>query len=105
MVFGTFDILHPGHLDFFKQAREYGDEVVCVIARNINVPGPDGDFGAGGKCLIKDINALIYMARENMYRPYLLEEVWRLNEKVRKNKDWLEIPGATSGNQDFEKKV
>ena len=37
MVFGTFDILHPGHLDFFKQAREYGDEVVCVIARNINV--------------------------------------------------------------------
>ena len=40
-----------------------------------------------------------------MYRPYLLEEVWRLNERVRKNKDWLEIPGATSGNQDFEKKV
>jgi len=75
------------------------------MAKNIDVPGPDGDFGVGGLCFPKDLNALIYLARENMYRPYLLEEVWRLNEKVRKNKDWLEIPGATSGNQDFEKKV
>lgn len=37
MVFGAFDGLHPGHLDFFKQARKYGDELVVVIARNINV--------------------------------------------------------------------
>ena len=66
------------------------------IGRNINVPGPDGDFGFGGKCFPKDLNALIYLARERMYRPYLLEEVWRLNEKVRKNKDWLDIPGATT---------
>ena len=74
------------------------------IARNINVPGPDGDLGFGGKCFPKDLNALIYIAREKMYRPYLLEEVWRLNEKVRKNKDWLKIPGATSGNNNFKEK-
>jgi len=66
------------------------------IGTNIDVPGPDGDFGFGGKCFPKDLNALIYLARENMYRPYLLEELWRLNERVRKNKDWLDIPGATS---------
>jgi len=60
------------------------------IGKNINVPGHDGDFGFGGKCFPKDLNALIYLAREKMYRPYLLEEVWRLNEKVRKNKDWLD---------------
>ncbi|MCK5043453.1 UDP-glucose/GDP-mannose dehydrogenase family protein [Candidatus Pacearchaeota archaeon] len=72
------------------------------IGRNIDVPGPDGDLGFGGKCFPKDLNALIYVARDNMYRPYLLEEIWRLNEKVRKNKDWLKIPGATSGNQNFE---
>lgn len=58
------------------------------IGRNINVPGPDGDFGFGGKCFPKDLNALIYMAREAKYRPYLLEEVWRLNERVRTKKDW-----------------
>ena len=74
------------------------------IARNIDVPGHDGDFGFGGKCFPKDLNALIYLARENMYRPYLLEEIWRLNEKVRKNKDWLNIPGATSNNENFDKK-
>lgn len=68
------------------------------IGKNINVPGPDGDLGFGGKCFPKDLNALIYLARENMYRPHLLEEVWRLNERVRKNKDWLDIIGATSKN-------
>lgn len=71
------------------------------IAKNIDVPGPDGNLGFGGKCFPKDLNALIYLARENMYRPYLLEEIWRLNEKVRKNKDWLNIPGATSKNNNF----
>lgn len=71
------------------------------IAKNISVPGHDGDLGFGGKCLPKDLNALIYLARENLYRPYILEEVWRLNEKIRKNRDWLDIPGATSENQDF----
>lgn len=71
------------------------------IAKNISVPGHDGDLGFGGKCLPKDLNALIYLAREKMYRPYLLEEVWRLNERLRKNQDWLDIPGATSENQNF----
>ena len=68
------------------------------IGRNLDVPGHDGRLGYGGKCLIKDINALIHVAREHDYRPYLLEEVWRLNEKVREDKDWLDIEGATSNN-------
>ena len=73
------------------------------IARNIDVPGPDKELGFGGKCFPKDLNALIYLARENMYRPHLLEEVWRLNEKVRKNKDWFDIPGATYRNKNSKK--
>ena len=73
------------------------------IGRNIDVPGPDGDFGFGGKCFPKDLNALIYLARENDYRPYFLEEAWRLNERVRKNKDWLKIPGAVSEGRNFLK--
>lgn len=66
------------------------------IGTTIDVPGYDGDLGFGGKCFVKDINALIYYAREVGYRPYLLEEVWRLNLKIRKDKDWLKIEGATS---------
>lgn len=37
MVFGTFDILHPGHLHFFKEAKEYGDYLIVVVARDSNV--------------------------------------------------------------------
>jgi UDPglucose 6-dehydrogenase len=68
------------------------------IGRNLDVPGPDRDLGFGGKCFPKDLNAIIYLARENGHRANLLEEVWRINERVRKNKDWLDITGATSGN-------
>ncbi len=72
------------------------------IGKNIEVPGHDGDFGFGGKCFPKDLNGLMYLARAHHYRPYLLEEVWRLNNQVRKKKDWLDIQGATTGN-DFKK--
>ncbi len=37
MTFGTFDNLHPGHLDYFKQACRFGDELIVVIARDKNV--------------------------------------------------------------------
>jgi FAD synthetase len=39
MVFGTFDIVHPGHLHFFKQARALAKNpyLVVSIARDINV--------------------------------------------------------------------
>lgn len=58
------------------------------------VPGDDGDRSFGGKCLVKDLNALIYLARENGYIPDLLEEVWRTNLKFRKNYDWLDKNGG-----------
>lgn len=37
MVFGTFDGLHPGHLDFLKQARGFGDYLLVIVARDKNV--------------------------------------------------------------------
>jgi len=74
------------------------------IGKNIDVPGPDGDYGFGGKCFPKDLRALTYLSREKGYEPNFLEEVWRSNSKFRKNKDWLNIVGATSENNDFNKK-
>ena len=32
MVFGSFDLLHPGHLFFLKQAKKHGDKLVVVVA-------------------------------------------------------------------------
>ena len=37
LVFGTFDLLHAGHLDFLRQARDLGDELHVVVARDQTV--------------------------------------------------------------------
>lgn len=37
LVFGTFDGLHEGHKDFFKQAKQFGDFLVVVIGRDSTV--------------------------------------------------------------------
>ncbi len=37
MGFGTFDSIHEGHMDFFRQLSELGDKVYVVVARDINV--------------------------------------------------------------------
>lgn len=37
MVFGTFDGLHPGHDDFFRQAKEHGDYLIVVVGRDKTV--------------------------------------------------------------------
>ena len=34
MCFGTFDLLHLGHLNYFQQAKRYGDYLMVVIARD-----------------------------------------------------------------------
>lgn len=37
MVFGTFDILHKGHISLFKQAKKFGNHLTVVVARDSNV--------------------------------------------------------------------
>ncbi len=37
ILFGTFDTLHPGHLNLFKQARQNCDYLIAVIARDKTV--------------------------------------------------------------------
>jgi FAD synthetase len=37
MVFGTFDILHKGHINKFKQAKKHGDSLIIVVARDDTV--------------------------------------------------------------------
>lgn len=34
MVFGVFDLIHPGHLRFLREARSRGDRLIAVVARD-----------------------------------------------------------------------
>ncbi len=34
---GTFDHLHEGHIDFLKQAKALGDELIVIVARDETV--------------------------------------------------------------------
>ena len=34
MIFGTFDILHAGHLHMFQEAREYGDHLIAIVSQD-----------------------------------------------------------------------
>ncbi len=44
LVFGTFDGLHPGHINFFQQAKALGDYLIAVAARDITVNEVKGRF-------------------------------------------------------------
>ncbi len=41
-VGGVFDILHVGHLDFLRRAKEFGDELVVVVANDETVKNMKG---------------------------------------------------------------
>lgn len=46
MCFGTFDGLHAGHEDYFRQAKELADELVVIVARDTTVVDVKGDLPA-----------------------------------------------------------
>ncbi len=37
MATGTFDLLHPGHMLYLEKSSALGDELVVVVARDVNV--------------------------------------------------------------------
>lgn len=37
LVFGSFDPLHDGHRDLFRQARAFGDRLVVLVSRDVTI--------------------------------------------------------------------
>jgi UDPglucose 6-dehydrogenase len=63
------------------------------------VPGTDGNYGFGGKCFPKDINAFINYFEGCGVDPLIMKASWQKNSQVRKKQDWLHIDGAVSNKQ------
>ena len=60
---------------------------------HLNVPGPDGDFGYGGHCFPKDVNALRSLAWSLGCSPRMLEATDSKNNDIRNNRDWEKQEG------------
>ncbi len=94
-----FNMIHQlcekRNLDFKNVA-----EATCSDSRigfsHSSVPGPDGDFGYGGTCFPKDINAMIKTLWEHDVDSRMLEASWNQNLQVRKKRDWANNPSAVS---------
>jgi UDPglucose 6-dehydrogenase len=50
---------------------------------HVDVPGPDGKLGFGGKCFPKDLNALMELFRKNDIDPLVMQAAWERNQKTR----------------------
>jgi len=77
-----------------KMAMDYEtiSEGVCSDNRigysHSKVPGPDEEFGFGGACFPKDLNALIYTLEEKGINSGIFKEIWNHNVSIRKKRDW-----------------
>ena len=57
------------------------------------VPGPDGDFGYGGHCFPKDLQALITITEKLGTTNNVLKSTQITNDKVRSDRDWEKMKG------------
>ena len=57
------------------------------------VPGHDGDFGFGGHCFPKDLNAILNLSEQLKTLNNVLSAANKTNNKVRKNRDWEQMKG------------
>ena len=82
MVFGTFDILHKGHLNFFKQARGLAKNpyLIVSVARDVNVKKIKGQKSLyGEKARLKTIkkSALVdkaVLGGSKSYLPHIIKQ-------------------------------
>lgn len=74
MVFGAFDGLHPGHLDFFQQAKKFGDYLIVSVGTDKNVEKIKGKrplFSQKERLALvnvcKTVNRAVLGAEKNFY--------------------------------------
>ncbi|HJY98449.1 MAG TPA: hypothetical protein VJ227_01920 [Patescibacteria group bacterium] len=89
--------------EFYDIAKEVGANYIDVraaveadprIGTHLGVPGPDGDRGFGGACFPKDMVGILGLAKTLKLDVSALEAIWKKNLKVRKHRDWEEMPQA-----------
>jgi UDPglucose 6-dehydrogenase len=89
-----YDLCNSMNVDYEKMinAAMYDDR---LGNSHWGVPGHDGSRGFGGHCFPKDLNALIYEAKQNGAEVPLMEKVWEENLRIRPSmeRDWENMVG------------
>jgi FAD synthetase len=81
LVFGTYDIFHPGHEFFLKKAKSYGDKLLVVIARDSTVKNLKGKKPKNSeKKRHSKINSLSYV--DKVYLGYKKDK-YKIIEKIK----------------------
>lgn len=89
--------------EFYELSKKVGANYLDVeaaveadprIGSHLGAPGPDGDMGFGGACFPKDTIGILGLAKKLKIDMSVLQAVWDKNLKVRKNRDWEEMPQA-----------
>ncbi|AEA46938.1 adenylyltransferase/cytidyltransferase family protein [Archaeoglobus veneficus] len=94
---GTFDIIHPGHIRFLKEAKKLGDELIVIVAREKNVrhkPKPIIPEEQRRRVVegIKYVDKAILGDEEDMFKPImeLKPDIIALGYDQHFNEKWLE---------------
>jgi len=66
-----------------------------IGSSHIKVPGDKGLYGFGGSCFPKDMNALIFSAKQYDLDPMILDSVWTQNLLLRQEYDWETLAQVT----------
>ena len=79
----------------YDKVVEYAVRDERIGISHLNVPGPDGDFGFGGHCFPKDLNALIHLAEKQGLGLDInvLKAILDTNNRQRSDRDWEEQKG------------
>ncbi len=89
--------------EFYEMSKAVGANYLDIqkavesdprIGTHLGVPGPDGDMGFGGACFPKDMVGFLGLAKSLKVDVSALEAIWKKNLKVRKHRDWEEMPQA-----------
>lgn len=69
---GTFDLLHPGHLAYLREARALGDELYVIVARD-HCPEKNTVVPEEQRCAmvqgLKPVTEAVLGSRDDMYVP------------------------------------
>ena len=94
---GTFDIIHPGHIRFLKEAKKLGDELIVIVAREKNVrhkPKPIIPEEQRRRVVegIKYVDKAILGDEHDMFKPImeLKPDIIVLGHDQHFNERWLE---------------